>query len=174
MPSATPMNPAKRLFLGRVFPWTVVVIGALGSYIGVANTLEARASLSWPTVEGVILRASVVRELTSSSGGSAAGTLWRPVVAYEYVVGGTRSEGERIAFGEYATGESADAEAVVARYPAGASVEVHYDPEVPGRAVLEPGTAGMPWFFLALGAVFLAIGLLLVVVMPKVVRPGAR
>lgn len=174
MPTAPPMHPAKRVFLARVFPWTVLVIGALASYVGLANTLEARASRNWPSVEGAILRSSVERELTRASGGSAAGSLWRPVVAYEYAVGGTRYEGDRVAFGEYATGEAADAEAVAARYPAGASVQIHYDPEVPGQAVLEPGTAGLPWFFLGLGAVFLAVGLLLVVVMPKVVGPSAR
>ncbi len=94
---ATP-NAATRLFLGRVFPWSVLLIGAAALYLGVANTLAARASRDWPAVEGTVVRASVVRELTSSSGSSTAGTLWRPTVNYEYVVAGARYEGERIAF----------------------------------------------------------------------------
>jgi hypothetical protein len=168
---AATLTPGKRFFIARVFPWAVVLIGVGSTWLGVATTLRARASASWPSVDGSVLSAAIDRESRRSGSGSSSTTspIWRPLVSYEYAVDGTRHEGQRISYGEYATGEIAEAEAVVKRYPLGAAVRVHYDPDDPRQAVLEPGTAGIPWFFLAIGSVFSVIGVLLVVLMPRLV-----
>jgi hypothetical protein len=48
-------------------------------------------------------------------------------------------------------GTTAQASATTAdRYPVGATVKVYYDPERPGRAVLEVGSGPNNWTFLAL------------------------
>jgi hypothetical protein len=76
------------------------------------------------------------------------GTAWmhrdhlhKPVVKYQYSVEGMEYTGSRIAFGAMNSAPSA-ANAVVARYPSGASVTVRYDPEKPAEAVLETNTGG--------------------------------
>ena len=167
MPSAQPMSAAKRLLLGKVFPWIVVLVGVLSMYLGVENTLRARASAAWPSVEGAVIRATIDRE--SNPGSSGASDTWRPIVLYEYFVDATRHEGQRISYGEYATSERADAERVVDRYPEATPVRVYYMPDDPRQAVLEPGAAGIPWFFVALGLVFSITGLLLVVFLPRLI-----
>ena len=172
MPSAQPMSAAKRLLLGRVFPWIVVLVGVLSMYLGIENTLMARASAAWPSVEGAIIRATVARD--SSADNSSASETWRPIVVYAYVVDAMRHEGQRISYGEYATAERADAESVVDKYPKDTRVRVSYMPDDPRQAVLEPGASGIPWFFVALGLVFSITGVLLVKFLPRLVPSGQK
>jgi hypothetical protein len=49
-------------------------------------------------------------------------------------------------------------------------VEVRYMPRNPGESVLEPGTQGLPWFYLALGVVFALVGLVLAAIVPRLYR----
>lgn len=172
MPSAQPMSAAKRLLLGRVFPWIVVLVGVLSMYLGIENTLMARASAAWPSVEGAIIRATVARDSSADSSG-ASGT-WRPIVVYAYVVDAMRHEGQRISYGDYATAERADAESVIDKYPKDTRVRVYYMPDDPRQAVLEPGASGIPWFFVALGLVFSITGVLLVKFLPRLVPSGQK
>lgn len=163
----------KRFFLATIFPWFVVLIGALATYLGVENVLRARASTSWPSVDGTVIRAGIDRERSQATPSSTAQSItWRPVIVYEYVVDAVRYEGGRISFGAYATSDRGDAEAVLSRYPTGARVPVYFNPDDPGQAVIEPGTAGVPWFFVALGSVFLVAGLAAAVLFPKLVARG--
>jgi hypothetical protein len=53
------------------------------------------------------------------------------------------------------------AEAVVAAYPAGKEIEIHYDPEQPRTAVLERGKAVGGLTPLVVGAVFSLCGVLM-------------
>jgi len=104
---------------------------------------KALASQSWPTVAGTVTESEVkVTQHSSGSGMDAQETThYRPVVKYQYSVEGMEYTGSRIAFGAMNSAHSA-ANAVVARYPAGASVTVRYDPEKPAEAVLETNTGG--------------------------------
>ena len=136
-------------------------------YLGVENTLRARASAAWPSVERAVIRATIARE--SIPGSSGASTTWRPTVVYEYFVDATRHAGQRISYGEYATAERADAERVVDQYPKDTRVRVFYMPDDPRQAVLEPGAAGIPWFFVALGLVFSITGILLAMFLPRLI-----
>jgi hypothetical protein len=54
------------------------------------------------------------------------------------------------------SGGRGSAEKVVAKYPAGSAVDVHYDPANPGTAALENPT-GMTWLILAVAAACFAL-----------------
>jgi hypothetical protein len=162
----------KRFVVARVFPWFVVAVGSGFVFLGVENTSRAGESVDWPTVEGRVIRTTIELETQRTTARSAATTTWRPVVVYEYMVGGTRYEGDRVAFGEYATADRGDAEAVVAKYGTGTAVSVSFDTSDPSVAVIEPGDAGVPWLFAALGALFVVVGLGFAVLFPKLVARG--
>ena len=130
---------------------------------------KARASLTWPTVPGKVIASDIkVTVSTSKSGESEYQTEhFRPIVKYQYSVQGVEHSCSRIAFGATNTAQSA-ADAIMARYPAGADVTVHYNPEKPEEAVLETRESGataltiLAVVFLLVGAgsaVLLAIGL---------------
>jgi hypothetical protein len=166
------ISKGKRIFFGKIAPWIVVAVGVSTIYVGLENTFRAFASSDWPNVQGQIIRSFVTLETTWNGSGSSQTTrsrTYRPKIFYTYVVKNIEYNGERISWGEYATADKADATVVTDKYPKGAVVQVYYAPDNPQLAVLEPGTHGIPWFFIMLGSVFLAIGLLMVKFFPLLI-----
>jgi Protein of unknown function (DUF3592) len=136
--------------------------------IGVQTTRLARESHSWPTVDGEIVASGIVEETSSARTGRGSVT-YRPAIRYRYRVGDTDYTGERVSLGEYATGDRADAEVVVRRYPVGRRLPVHHRPSAPDVAVLEVGEQGLPWLYAAMGSVFLLTGLVLAWAAPTLI-----
>ena len=139
-------------------------IAALFLWAGSANFRLGLASSDWPSVPGTVVRSEV-----GESHGTIKGTVsgeqtevteaYYPIVAVRYVVGDTVYRTERIAYRslEAHVGDRSEVLAVLAGYPVGGEIPVHYDPQAPQRGVLEPGAA-----FGAFGA-SLVIGLSLAI-----------
>lgn len=107
---------------------TVVVgVAVLG---GVALRRRSQAhdrhpSVSWQRTQGTVLSSTLqVRQ-------QGASRVEVPLVLYAYQVDGQKYRGERIRCGGPSGGDA------VTRYPAGARVDVFYDPQDPSVAVLE-------------------------------------
>lgn len=138
----------------------LVLFGGFGAYFlyeAYRGRQQASASQGWPTAAGQVTAAQV-RQLTNYSehGSSVA---YAPAVEYAYSVLGQPFTGDRITFGLDEThAKRAKAEEVLARYPVGGTVTVHYDPNNPSDAVLEQraGASAAGWIF---GALFLLVGL---------------
>jgi hypothetical protein len=98
-----------------------------------------QSARSWGKVEGVITVSKVdqPREHTSDDLNDAT-----PVIRYRYRVGGQDLEGDQVAIGGQPLTTRVLAGRLIARYPVGAHVDVHVDPNNPKNAVLEPGRAG--------------------------------
>ncbi len=153
----------------------VCLLGAGGSVFALVGNLsmsgEASASESWPSAPGTMLSANYVVQ-------RGRGTHYYEVHAsYEYVVAGATHRGNQVGF--YKAGnfdDEADARAFVARYKAGAHVDVFYDPAAPDHAVLVRGgeTVGVAAvvLFAAIGVAFLAAAIALLVIIPR--RRSAR
>ena len=144
------------VFLMLVF----MAVGVGISIWGWSVLQNARVSESWPATDGEIL-SSVVREDTDEDGTSYFGD-----VTYRYFVADVAYTSDNVSFGQYG-GERDHAEEIVARYPAGSGVTVHYDPADPETAVLEPGVTWSSYFMLAMGVVFTCIPL---IVLPLTLR----
>lgn len=117
---------------------------------------NARASTRWPAVEGRVTD-SAVKPMEHSRRawiGWETYYTYLPSVAYEYEAAGQHYKNDLTAFGLTSFDTSEEAEAVLARYPKGAPVRVHYDPDDPQASVLQ-STGG--WAFRTMiAAVFLA------------------
>jgi hypothetical protein len=109
----------------------------------------------WPTVSGAIL-SSRINATPTGYGGKE----FTPVVEYEYRFNGQSFKSSRRRLRHYASGQSADAEAIHFRYPAGSSVTVFVNPRKPEKSVLEYGVTPLSWIPLALGLVFISLALL--------------
>jgi hypothetical protein len=116
------------------------------------NARLGKASLTWPSAEGVVVESGVTHRSMSEGGEK-----YKPFVLYRYEVKSQRAprgtelgsgvqtfEGRRIHFhynwsfeGHYK--ERAEAERIIAPYAPGARVEVFYDPAAPQRSTLEKG-----------------------------------
>jgi hypothetical protein len=166
--SATP-SPLVRFFFGRIFPIPFILAGGAVLAFGVRNLVRAENSTGWPTAEGIVVESRV-----ASSSGSKGGTTYRAAVRYEYTVSGVKHSGDDIGFGDYGSSNSDHAQQGVNRHPVGQRTKVHYMPEDPSVAVLEPGIQGQAWFMPAFGAVFLTVGLAIAVFLPRSMRKQAE
>lgn len=133
-----------------------LVVGLGLSYWGWSVLQKARASASWPNVSGQITSSSVSHS-TDSEGADS----YTPSVAYRYTVNDQQYSGYQIKFGETSYSSESKAELVVARYPAGATVPIYYNPSDPDTAVLEPGVTSGSYIILAIGACFVILPLIL-------------
>lgn len=146
---------------GAVVPGVLffAAAGLVMSLFLVANLRTAMAAARWPTATGTILSSvAEPHRILASRGQGQTVTVWSPVVEYSYRVQDRDYHGTRLAFGADVAGAQARAEATVARYPAGRTVTVHFDPANPSSAVLEPHVA-FAWWTLLLAMAFFAAAL---------------
>jgi hypothetical protein len=159
-----------------------LLFGIVMLVVGGFNILGAQSSSSWPTTEGEVLTSVVEKKRSSSNrkksrpvristgpvgisvGEPSKGYTYEAVVTYSYSVAGDDHVGKRIAFGAITKGGRERAEATCERYPVGSQVQVYYDPDDAGSATLEVGIQGQVFFIPGLGAVFLLVGALILVI----------
>lgn len=117
-----------------------------------------QASRTWPKVRGEITFAKLKR---AGRDGHAA-EIW-----YEYTVANIDYASNRVALGVFLSTSLDDALATYERYRLGSSVNVHYHPDNPQLAVLEPGVPGVRIRFgyliitLASGLVLITLAILM-------------
>jgi hypothetical protein len=142
----------------------LLFLGGVGLFVGmgILQLPMASASLSWPTVEGLILASEVYE---GCCGEYFDG--WWPEISYSYSVGGTEYVSDKVEIVDVGdSNTSYFAHQVILRYPAGKRVLVYYNPRDPGSAVLEPGIPNNHYLFFLilavfpLAAIFLLLGLL--------------
>lgn len=123
------------------------------------NWRIAGAAARWPTTTGTILSSVAEPRRTSAADGRAqTATIWSSVIEYSYRVQDRDYHGTRLAFGADVAGPRDLAEKVVARYPVGSKVTVHFDPANPSVAVLDTHVA-FAWSTLILMMAFFGVAL---------------
>ncbi len=112
---------------------------------------QAQVSRSWPTVLGQVETTWVTEDADPDDG-----TAYQAHVRYRYAVAEQGYRSTRIQFmGPPSFSSRHKAEAFLARYPEGASVTVHYNPEDPSEAVLETTASKSLWVFVVGGVLML-------------------
>ncbi len=137
----------------------MLVLGAALLVGGVYLLISGREMASWPTTPGYV----VSRYLENvSPAGKPFRERYRPHLEYEYMVDGKRYKGDRIQPADVVT-TKAEAQRMLDRFSD--DVTVHYNPENPAEAFLEPLSAVWAWLMLAAGVILLFIGLVKLIVM---------
>jgi hypothetical protein len=111
----------------------------------------------WPVTDGTIQTSKMSSHQSNDSHGSH--TTYSADVTYAYQIGGTNFVGKKIAIGEMSS-SSAYAQGILNRYPVGKKVSVHYSPTNLSEAVVETGVHGGAWICLAVGTVFILVGVM--------------
>jgi hypothetical protein len=168
-PTGTP--PRKRFFLIWVIAGSFILFGLMATVFGLREVYRAWDSRTWPAAEGVV-RTSSVRHEADAHHSNSPGTQVAEI-RYEFTADGRTHSGTRVAFGDYSSSDSAHAQGLVDRYPAGTVVTVHYRPDNPDVCVLEPGVKGQAWFLLIGGLVSLGLGCGQAVLWPWLLRKKA-
>ncbi len=120
--------------------------------VGWPTLRDARASSEWPSVPGQIIRSEVATHRSSDK------TTYSADIAFRYQVKGVDHECDNVAFGTLSSNNSSPARQVTKRYPVGREVDVFYDPNDPGKGVLEPGTTFKSYFMLGFSGIFALVG----------------
>jgi hypothetical protein len=140
----------------------LLLIGAAILYFARRRSAAKQAaSLTWPTCTGAITESYVQKFRDKDRNEN-----YMPRVKFAYQVDGRDHKSERVAWGGTPYSRlPTEANARVARYPAGAAVPVSYNPQKPSEAVLEPAATGglstMTWLWVGMaviGVVFFATG----------------
>jgi Protein of unknown function (DUF3592) len=153
--------------LGTLALGLLLAIGGycLVHFVGSPILAHAKASLQWPSVEGIIERSEVTTShsnVTSTSSHRKRKTTYHTYVEYAYSVNGTPHTSKVVWFGDdYSSNIRSSHTAVTERYPKGNKVKVFYDPNDPTLAVLEPGAKFSSYVIYVLGWVLASVGALL-------------
>lgn len=148
------------VMLGIVF----TLAGALILYFfGWPQFKYAYDSKNWPTTTGTITESKVESWMKDGS------SVYDARITFTYMVEGKKySSSKTNTSGSYTGGNITRAKEIVAEYPMGKTVDVYYDPEVPGSGSLKPGLSGKDIAITAIPLLFFILGLL---VLFRVIKP---
>ena len=113
----------------------VILGGVLEIHTAIKNRKVARASRSWPRVEGVVIAQRMRRSILQGFGQPV------PLVTYSFEAGGQTWQHDQVVFGGLRPMRRAEAEATLRRYPVGTKVQVIHSPEDPRVCALEADSA---------------------------------
>lgn len=144
-----------------VFGVSGVLVGILAVVFGYGHTRDAKASESWPLVQGIVAESyEDVQTSTHSSGSGRSTTMtsYVPTVRYNYQVDGQAYSNDLITYASKNTANRDYAQQVLKKYPKNANVDVYYNPQKPESSVLEPGAHSSSALWLILGLVMFVSG----------------
>lgn len=156
-PTPSARSLRKRVLLFFIFQLPLLIGAMLMLFFGLRDLIRGRASLTWPTAQGVI-RQSVVREQHRQDANGNHRTSYHEEITYDFQVNDQRYTGNRIAFWPSlaASNNAAYADMIISRYPLGRAVPIHHHPAEPALCVLEPGVKWSNWLLPGCG-LFLVI-----------------
>jgi hypothetical protein len=130
----------------------LLVLSGLGVVVWAAyRMVRIHQTGHWSTAEGEVLESTLKRWAEED------GPMYEAVIRYRYSANDQTYDGSTISAGYRATGRHDENAALVAAFPVGTKIPVHYDPADPTKAVLVDGGYGLPLGDLLFGAVFAMI-----------------
>ena len=148
-------GPVAAFIIGSIF---LLVGGGVAFFLGKPILDTAKASESWPTVQGKVIKSELESHRNKKS------TTYGALVIYKYEAGGEDYEGDEIWFGQYSSSNRSEMQKLVKEYPVGKDVTVYYSPDDPAQAVLQPGAFTSSYMLYGFGLLFFGVGCLLVIV----------
>jgi len=144
--------------------WVAALLSLIGICIvlGISVELyESALGYKWPQATGKVIMSEVRSQIMEAS--KSKYRYYWPEVQYRYQVGRMSYSGNRVRFSQHGMDQD-EAKRVVAMYPSGKIVAVHYDPDDPEAAVLEQGIFWrlIPFLILGMGfsmAFFIALAM---------------
>jgi len=147
-------------------PFVTACIGfaLLFGLVVFAFTRVAAQAKRWPTAAGRIETSFVTPyQLRNRSTGESTPRLetrYRPNIVYGYDVAGVHYRGDKVSYFGRGANSADIAQEVVARYPVGTQLTVHYNPQNPSESAIDPRIPLGLYFFYLVPVIVLTIGYL--------------
>jgi hypothetical protein len=148
-------GPVAAFIIGSVF---LLIGGGVAFYFGKPILDKAKASESWPTVQGQVIKSELESHHDKKK------TTYSALVIYKFEADGEDYEGDEVWFGQYSSSDRSAMQKLVKEYPVGKDVTVYYSPDDPTQAVLQPGAFTSSYMVYGIGLLFFGIGCLLVII----------
>ena len=145
------------IIVGGIF----ILFGLVFVLVSVDQMNKAKAAKAWPIIQGVVVASELVERRSHNSKTHHTTITYEPQVQYEYSLVGQKYTGKRIGFGT-ASYDHGTAETKISPYPIGATVQVHYDPSDPAKAVIETKAMGGSSMIIV-AVIFFIVGLALLI-----------
>lgn len=138
-----------------VFALAAALLMALMAW---ATARRAWTMRRWPTADGIVVESRVERTMTRRTRRSRTTStpFYIPRVVYRFRVEGVEIDGDRLGR-SVSSSTSGVVERLVAAFPVGTRVVVHYDPAEPTTAVVDPGAGMVPLALAAAAAILVLI-----------------
>lgn len=160
-------------------------ISALGLFFavfGIYFIIAGYGARSWPAAEGMIEATNVRVNILLAGRGSVtdssreARRTYYPEITYRWMVDGQTYTGTRFALGEAHPDfpDRQDAQEAARRFPSGQAIDVYFDPEDPGSAVIDRSLKLGAFVPLPLGLFFAAFGVFGLRMVPAMEAAMAR
>ena len=138
-----------------------LIAGGVALIVREARERRLDTAWQWPTATTTIERGWVEEEEGVDRHGMPV-TRYLPVLKYKYAVDGEDHEGSQIGLDDAPMATAEAARARLSKYPDFTTVEIRYDPEDPGFAVIEaPRPKPRLDFYFGVGAIVIALCVLL-------------
>ena len=140
-----------------------IIFGVLWTAIALIVTVRSRWSKSWLQTIGTVVYSEVksTESRSVSNDMLVDSTAYEPHIKYTYSVGGRECENDKFASAVTpGIRDPAGAEDILRGYPVGSQVAVFYNPLSPEDSVLVPGGSRGNVYFLLIGFVILAVGVI--------------
>lgn len=115
-----------------LFSIGLVVVALLFGIMAFVTDTDAKASLKWPAVAGVVKSTNIEKS------GRRKATYW-PKVFYSYAINGKSYEGSLLTEPALSFSTEKEAQEITNQYPNKSQVQVYYNPQNPEQAYLIRG-----------------------------------
>ena len=142
-----------------IVPSIVALAGAGTALYGMYRREGFSEAMRWPVADGTVSESRVEEFVEPARGADdRPSTMFRPVVAIDYSVGGKEYRTRRFAHSEVAVSWQSGARDLLAHFPKGAKVVVHVNPANHADAIVAPETARGWTGILIAGGTLIALG----------------
>ena len=142
--------------LPSYFAFILLMIGILISLWGYKILEDAQKSEDWPTVEGRVMSS----KLKSHNNSRWNSITYSVQILFKYTVQDKVYLSDKFSFEQTRSKDLTSVRRIVDGYPAGKYVQLFYDPDNPGVAVLDPRPKGRSYVLLGVGIALGLIGFL--------------
>jgi hypothetical protein len=143
------------------FPIVVGTIGAILIAYASIGLARAAAASGWPTTQGIVLGSSLETEEEIRLRRQAM-DFYKAEIMYSYTVGGKDFTSDKVGIDRRAQARPDEARHLVADYPPGKLVLVHYNPANPADAVLEPTVSSETSAIVGSGIALIVVAMLMI------------
>jgi hypothetical protein len=143
-----------------------LLVGGLGIFLMIMSLLslqQGKEARRWKVAAGRVIRSSLEEKQVDTRYGDGMRRTevgYQLQVEYKYRVGDETLTGQRISLVEKQYTQKSGQKALE-KYPIGATVQVHFDPENPQEAVIETGTVVSSLIFMLGGIALVVVGVLI-------------